>query len=306
MNSTLTDWFHDAKYGLFAHYLYTSKDDFASFNVPAFAAAVNETGAKYFFLTLGQNTGYFCSPNAVYENFIGVPAGTYCSSRDIPMEAADALAEYGIKLMLYLPSQGPSAAGDDIPRSLGAAERYDETNWYINKTCANRWAEVIREWAVRYGNKVAGWWFDGFYEVTGYRGEMADYAGGLYKAACRAGNAKSIIAFNQGVMNGNIQPAAAGCDYTAGEEDNFEFYPTSRFCYGRFDTGAQWHILSYLGSWWGSSDLKYESGYMPAYVSKASNAGGVVSMDIHINADGSFPKVQTDELLLVRKAVYNR
>ena len=300
VNNTTTDWFHNSKYGIFVHYLYTTKEDFESFNAQAFAAAVNETGAKYAVITLGQNSGYFCSPNAAYEQYIGVQAGTFCSTRDIPMEAADALAQYGIKLMLYLPSQGPSAAGDDIPLALGATERHDETNWFINKIYAERWSQVIREWAVRYGGKVAGWWFDGFYEATGYTGAMADYVSKLYKDACRAGNASSLVAFNQGVMNGFIKPATAVCDYTAGEENSFEFYPSARFY-----AGAQWHILSYLGSWWGATDLKYESGYLPEYASKVLASGGVITFEIHINADGSFSKVQTDELQLVKKEIYH-
>jgi len=300
MDNTATDWLHDAKYGIFAHYLFTSQADFASFDAQAFAAAVNETGAKYMVMTLGQNSGYFCSPNAAYENYIGVATGTWCSIRDIPMEAADALAVYGIKLMLYLPSQGPSAAGDSIPLALGATERHDETNWYINETYAARWSQVIREWAIRYGDKVAGWWFDGFYEGTGYTGSMAEHVSRLYKDACRAGNENSLVAFNQGVMNGMIQPATAVCDYTAGEENSFEFYPSARFY-----AGAQWQILSYIGSWWGAPDLKYDSGYLAEYTSKVIDAGGVVTFDIHINADGSFAKEQMDELQSVKDRIYS-
>lgn len=300
MDKPFTDWFHDAKYGIFVHYLYASHTDFESFDADAFASAVHETGAKYAVMTLGQNSGWFCSPNEAYEKAIGAAPGTWCSRRDIPMEAADALALYGIKLMLYLPSQGPSAAGDDIPLALGATERHDETNWYINKTYAQRWSQVIREWSVRYGDKVAGWWFDGFYEGTGYSGEMAQYVSCLYKDACRAGNPNSIVAFNQGVMNGLIKPATAVCDYTAGEENTFEYFPSARFY-----AGAQWHILSYLGSWWGAPDLKYDSGYLAQYALKVIQAGGVVTFEIHINADGSFAREQTDELALVKKAVYS-
>ncbi len=301
MNNTATDWFHASKYGIFVHYLFAAKEDFASFNAQEFADAVNETGAKYAVMTLGQNSGYFCSPNAAYENYIGVPQGTYCATRDIPMEAADALAPYGIKLMLYLPSQGPSAAGDSIPLALGATERHDETNWYINEIYAARWSQVIREWAVRYGEKLAGWWFDGFYEGTGYTGSMADYVSKLYKEACRVGNGGSLVAFNQGVMNGFIKPATAVCDYTAGEENSFDFYP-----FARFYNGAQWQILSYLGSWWGAADLKYESGYLAKYASKVIEAGGVITFEIHIDTNGSFSKVQTDELLLVKNEIYSQ
>jgi len=300
MENTATDWFHDAKYGIFVHYLYASQTDFESFDAGAFAAAVHETGAKYVIMTLGQNSGWFCSPNETYENAIGAAPGTWCSRRDIPMEAADALAPYGIKLMLYLPSQGPSAAGDKIPLALGAEQRHDETNWYINRVYAGRWAQVIREWAGRYGEKVAGWWFDGFYEGTGYAGEMAEYVSRLYKDACRSGNPDSIVAFNQGVMNGLIKPATAVCDYTAGEENTFEYFPSARFY-----SGAQWQILSYLGSWWGALDLKYDSGYLAQYAMKVIRAGGVITFEIHINADGSFVREQTDELDLVKKAVYS-
>ncbi|HOU09978.1 MAG TPA: alpha-L-fucosidase [Clostridiales bacterium] len=299
MDNAATDWFHDAQYGIFVHYLYASQKDFASFDAAAFAAAVHETGAKYLFMTLGQNSGWFCSPNETYENFIGAVPGTWCSRRDIPMEAAAALAQYGIRLMLYLPSQGPSAAGDGIPRALGATERHDETNWYIKKTYAQRWSKVIREWSLRYGELVAGWWFDGFYENTGYAGETAEYVSVLYKDACRAGNPNSIVAFNQGVMNGLIQPATAVCDYTAGEENTFEALPPARFY-----AGAQWHILSYLGSWWGAPDLKYDSGYLAQYALGVIRAGGVVTFEIHINTDGSFAREQLDELALVKQAVY--
>ncbi len=297
-NNTVTDWFHDAKYGIFVHYLYTEQTQFDSFDANAFAEAVSGTGAKYVVMTLGQNSGYYCSPNATYENYIGVPAGTYCSTRDIPMEVADALAQYSIRLMLYLPSQGPSAAGDEIPKALGATQRHDETNWMINETMAQRWADVIREWAVRYGQKVSGWWFDGFYECTGYTGDMADYVGKLYKEACRAVNSGSIVAFNGGVFNGIITPATADCDYTAGEENSFEYYPSARFY-----AGAQWHILSYLGQWWGNGELKYDSGYLAEYAKKVFALGGVITFEIHIEPDGSFSKAQTDELTRVRDAI---
>ena len=40
------------------------------------------------------------------------------------------------------------------------------------------------------------------------------------------------------------------------------------------------------------------------YALKVLEAGGVITFEIHINADGSVSKAQTDELLLVKQAVY--
>jgi hypothetical protein len=68
-----TDWFHAARWGLFAHYLadaasaVTMPDETVegwnarveSFDAEALAAQVAETGAGYFFLTLGQNSGFY-------------------------------------------------------------------------------------------------------------------------------------------------------------------------------------------------------------------------------------------------------
>ena len=74
-----------------------------SFDVPSFATQVANTGAKNILLMLGQNTGYYNSPNTVYEQYAGVAANTRCSRRDLPMEIADALSAKGVGMYLYLP-----------------------------------------------------------------------------------------------------------------------------------------------------------------------------------------------------------
>ena len=39
----------------------------------------------YFVFTLGQNSGYYNAPNAVYDKLTGYKAGERCSKRDVPM-----------------------------------------------------------------------------------------------------------------------------------------------------------------------------------------------------------------------------
>ena len=36
----------------------------------------------------------------------------------------------------------------------------------IPELFAQRWGSVLKEYAVRYGDKVKGWWVDGCYECT--------------------------------------------------------------------------------------------------------------------------------------------
>lgn len=109
-----TDWFKEAGWGVMVHYL---KDNIVpeggskewneavnSFNVKRFAEQVNSAGARFVMFTLGQNSGYYCSPNFVYDSIVGVNPGELCSKRDLPMDLVKALKEYDIPLILYLPA----------------------------------------------------------------------------------------------------------------------------------------------------------------------------------------------------------
>src|SRR5579871_1582329 len=65
-----TDWLKEAHYGAFMHFLPGDAAGLglvAKFDVEALAKQLADMGAKYFVLTLGQNSGYFNSPNAVYD-----------------------------------------------------------------------------------------------------------------------------------------------------------------------------------------------------------------------------------------------
>ena len=119
-----TDWFQRAGWGVFVHYLGTidsSPDGMESgelspadwnrrvnsFDVQRFADTVQRTGAGYAFITIGQNSGHFCSPNPVYDALVG-DTESRCSKRDLISDLADAMNERGLKLMVYLPSGAPA------------------------------------------------------------------------------------------------------------------------------------------------------------------------------------------------------
>ena len=62
------------------------------------------------------------------------------------------------------------------------------------------WEEVCRDWSLRFGTKVRGWWVDGAYAPKERypEDEPPNYA--TYAAALRAGNPDALIAFNTGVQ----------------------------------------------------------------------------------------------------------
>lgn len=290
-----TDWFHEAQYGLLFHYLYPA-DAGQKFDVERFADQVAETGAGYVMFTLGQNSGHYCSPNATYDRYAGYAPGERCSTRDLPLELARALARKGIRLMLYLPSNAPA---DDAPaaRGLGVTtKKGDRYNWDITPELKSRWSEVIQEWSDRYGTNVAGWWFDGWFRENNFTDPFAE----SYAKAVKHGNPNALVCFNRNVEYG-IRKSTDFEDYTAGERNEFTETPA-----GRWKDDIQWHVISFMGPGWAQKGCKYSDEYMADYVTKCARAGGVVTIDMAIARDGSLDPRQIDQMKAIRKAVRAR
>ena len=84
-----TQWFADARYGFFFHYLNPHtptaehpnqnhpwdidawNEETDAFNVDLFAEQLAELNAGFAFITVGQNSGYYCSPNQTYDTILG-------------------------------------------------------------------------------------------------------------------------------------------------------------------------------------------------------------------------------------------
>ena len=60
----------------------------------------SEAGAGFVMFTLGQNSGYYCSPNAVFDSIVGTSPGDLCSKRDLPMDLIKSLKKYNIPVIL--------------------------------------------------------------------------------------------------------------------------------------------------------------------------------------------------------------
>lgn len=293
-------WMKQARYGVFVHYLpggESWQQTIDSFDVPGFARQMEEAGAGYVILTLGQNNGYYCAPNAAYEAFAGYKANERCSRRDLPLEVADALAKRNIRLMLYLPSRAPQQDEQAMRGLSDVPEREPALQEFTRK-----WSAVIREWSLRYGSKVSGWWFDGAYNTAGWDDRAQPQNWATWAAACRAGNAASLLAFNPGT-----EPKARAfstlCpeqDYTAGEQNEWAATPEQFPAPER----VQWQVLSFLGSNWGRADgPRLTNEAMVEYIRQVNAQGGAVTMDVQLSGDGRVFEPHLSQLRAIKAAL---
>jgi hypothetical protein len=283
---------------VFVHFLpgeATDLDRVDDFDVDVLAQQLESVGAGYLVLTLGQNSGYFNAPNPAYDRITGYGSGERCSSRDLPSELHRALEPRGIRLMLYLPCQAPNR-DRRAQRAFGLREGPDDQP--IDLPFARKWADVIRDWSLRYGDRVAGWWFDGGYGWVGFNEEIAR----IYAGAVRQGNPHAILTFNPGI---GLKRWTRAESYTAGElTEPFDILPASRWL-----EGSQWHALTYLGSRWGARDVRHPSPRWAEWVRKVTAREGVVTLDLGPNWDpeagpiGSLAEVQLEQLVAVRNAL---
>jgi len=310
-----TDWFHAARWGVFTHYLAApaSSEGHAlgaeawnaqveAFDVVGLADQLSDIGTPFYWITLGQNSGHYCAPNATYDRLVGITPSK-CARRDLISDLYAELAPRGIALLVYLPSGAPAAdavARERLAWQWGFADPWPQ-GWR-NPTGERlaafqlKWEAVIREWSLRWGERVRGWWFDGCYFADAmYRHpEPPNFAS--FAAAARAGNPESLIAFNPGVMLTSLTPEE---DITAGEITD----PLTVACPGRWLDGAQTHMLSYLGPSWGQEPPRFTTAEVIACTKQFTDRGGVVSWDVPITPAGLIPPAFVAQLKGLGKAM---
>ena len=109
---------------------------------------------------------------------------------------AQALNAKGIKLMCYFPTH--------------VVGKYPNAS---SKEFTQMTSDILKEFGERYGEKIAGYWFDGFYQCFE---KYPDFSFRDFYEMCKAGNSKRIIA-----VNSWIYPSVTEWqDYWAGETAN--------------------------------------------------------------------------------------
>lgn len=306
-----TDWFKKAGWGLMAHYLAIPpsttggqtitveqwNEQVNSFDIKGLAAHVKECGAGYFMTTLGQNSGFYISPNETYDSLVKRHPSR-CSERDIIAELSAELSRYGIPLLVYLPSHAPASDLQAV-EGLECTPEWDASKWQLKpgtysvtpetderlSRFQRNWEAVIREWSLRWGDSVKGWWFDGCY----YPEKMYDHSDepnfASFAAAARAGNPDSIVAFNNGIKTPVVSLTEFE-DYTAGEVNRALPVFDKRYPVTDSVDGAQYHLLTFAGERWGVAPMRFAPEFIKAYTCEVNRRGGVITWDVPISTNG--------------------
>ena len=147
------------------------------------------------------------------------------------------------------------------------------------------WEAILREWSLRWGGRVHGWWIDGCYFAKDMYEFDDEPNWRSFAAALKAGNAESLVAFNPGVSVPVIKHNPVE-DYTAGEINYMLPVQLPR----RYVNGAQCHILSFLGSNWGQRPPRFSDELAGSYTRWVNAHDGVVTWDVPIEPNGRIPE----------------
>lgn len=278
-----TSWMQNC-YGVMYHLLadLSNKKIIDKFvDVDAICDQLKDVGASYFLLSVGQNSGYFIAPNDKYSSIVTLKPEMRATERDLIMEFALALKERGIKLMVYTSAAPPSGMKRDNDEFLMG------DNSYNSRRSAMLWSMVIREWSLKYGDLISGWWVDGAYaDQNPYEDILA-----MYVNAMKAGNPNAVVALNPGIV---IAERGELADYTAGETDypfgsddlslitNPDNWMTPE--HNKVSEDVQWFMLTFLDKGWchngGPRKQLYDKELWGQYVKTVLDQGGAICLDV--------------------------
>jgi hypothetical protein len=292
-----TKWMRDAKWGFFTHYLphmpsdkipdhmtgelWTQKVN--SFDVKRLGQQLSDIKAPYFFITIGQKGGWYCSPNKAYEKMFGKSEGKI-TERDLVQELADELVPRGIKMCVYLPN-------------LGRRGTPEQQVMY---------QQVIREWSERWGKSISAWWIDGgvFSGPELYK---------EYTDAYRSGNPDALVSYNTGPigMTKDLKkPPTEYEDYTAGEINwhlpvsGFRPWDKKSYYQGPNISGDQLHMLTFMGDFWGTgAKPRFNDELAIGWNKHIAMNEGTISWDVPLTDSGEITEPYMKQLRLLSKSL---
>lgn len=307
------DWFAGKRWGVFTHYLpvpagdgtgaYCSAEEWNQrvdqFDVELLAKNLHEVGADYFCITIGQNSGHYCSPNPVYDELVGI-SPSKCSRRDLILDIANALESYGIDLWAYLPSGAPCAE----PQAIERLEWEDKGNQPGNRnrlvSFQRKWESIIREWSMRWGTKVKGWWIDGCYFPDDMYNFPDEPNFASLAAALRAGNPDAVVCFNRGLEYPFLIQSESD-DFTAGEVGEKLPIPSNQDLENL--GGKKLHVLSYLGRTWSDGLPRFPDELAVGYTKLIVEKGGIITWDAPLEYGGGIPEAYMHQMKKINEAL---
>ena len=299
-----TDWFARAGYGVMFHWTDLTqprdgvKKPYAeavnAFDVDTFAKLIVEIGAGYVIFTLNHAHPHCPAPIQSWE---AVHLGS-TTRRDLLGDIADALEKRGIRFLLYINSPVLAMLGH-----IGTTGQYELTCSEEQFTEIHK--NVLGEIGLRYRDKLAGYWFDSWYQSLAAYPDLPIDA--VYRY-CKVGNPDRITAFNFWIF----PVLTPWQDYWAGELNSLQSPFESRYIQRGAGTGFQAHgMVSMLPSW-----VHNETGPIPppqftsedliAHVKASMEHQAFTTINIGIYQDGTIEQSSLDMMRQLRRAIWEK
>jgi alpha-L-fucosidase len=293
-----TSWMLKGKYGIFVHYQYRILLGYSvattpqfpkpsemtagewnrlvdGFDVDGFANQVAEARAGWVIFCIDDH--YFawpCAPNKAFDKYTGYAPAEKCARRDLIVELAHALNAKGVKLICYF-----AGLNGYMKEPRVSAGLVDDCDWNTAPSgeSRKRRLEVLEEYADRYKDTIAGWWFDGV-DPDSYKDKPDDWA--TIDSIVHRANPRAVIAFSYG---GNEQACVRKGidDYTGGDtwskQQLSRLTPATKPAQG----GILWHGKIYCGNvYHGQGDAnQFSDQELIDWISTCNSQGGVCTLD---------------------------
>lgn len=286
------EWVTRTGYGLMFHWTSQSvgpdgsckpyADAVREFDVRKFADMVRETGAGYIIFTIGHGEPFCPAPLKSWERYH--PGKT--TERDLIEEIADALRARGIRLLCYVPSH--------VVAKYRKVDDLDFMKIHL---------EILQEMGERYGDKIAGYWFDDWYRCFEEHPNVSFEA--FFKAA-KVGNPDRIIALNSYIY----PPVTLWQDYWAGEVTYPIAPPVNGYMRDGAVPGLRYHALLTMEPYWVQtkpevSDPKWTAEGLTQYIRDCMAGGGAVTINLGIYQDGAVGKKALQVMKKIRQKIRN-
>ncbi len=287
-----TDWLARAAYGVMFHWTSEStprrgpalpyQRAVDAFDVAAFAEMVKSTGARYVIFTVNHAKPHCPAPIKSWERIH--PGST--TKRDLLGEIAQSLEARNIRLMLYMASH-----------TVGKLRVATGTEYLrIHK-------DILQEIGQRYGTRVAGYWFDGWYQTLEAYPEINPRD---LLPAVRAGNPARLVAYNSWVY----PIETPWQDYWAGEVGEIVRAATSRYSASGTAIGLQGHFLLFADAPWVHSlpdaemePLRFSDEALIDFVKKNTAKEVPVTINLGIYQDGTIGEAARRQMAALRQAI---
>jgi hypothetical protein len=318
-----TSWMIRGKYGVFMHYQYRillgysmrtkpqypnpsqmTADEWNrlvnSFDVNGFANQMVEARVGWVNFCLDDHLfAWPCSPNSKFDHYTGYKPGQKCSKRDLIMDIANALNARGIKLIVYFAGLNGYMKEPQVTSGLA-----DDGNNGTAPSAESRKKrlEILKEYADRFGTKIAGWWFDGM-EKDSYTGVSDDWW--KINSIVHDANPKAIIGFSYGT-NEQACVVKGIDDYTGGDTWSKQDLKSLLPINFPAQNGILWHGKIYCGNvYHGMGDAnQFTDQELIAWIKACNNQGGVCTLDWPFDPEtGLIKDFGMKQIIAIRNAV---